>query len=108
MLTSIFLLPPALARFFDTGTGVKRSDIIGMILSRLGSFLEWMEHQSTLRLFATSLLVVYEGSPTCSTPTLDMRLVDFAHTYERTGEDITPDGNAVFGLRNFIEFMRQL
>ena len=97
-----------MSRFFDTGTGVRRSDIIALILSRLDRFLDWMNHQSKLRLFATSLLIVYEGSLSCTTPTLDMRLVDFAHTYEQTDQDVTPDGNALYGLKHFIEYLRQL
>lgn len=98
----------AVSRFFDAGDGEKRSDVISVILSRLGQFVDWMENQSLLRLFASSILIVYEGSPSSASPHVDMRLVDFAHTYERSEEDVSPDGNAVYGLRNFIDLLRQI
>ena len=72
--------------------------------------MDWMEKQDILRLFATSLLIVYEGGPVPGPDVkthLDIRLVDFAHTYEKKENDI-PDGNALYGIRRFIEYLQQL
>ena len=65
--------------------------------------------QTSLRLFATSLLIVYEGVPAnqddepAATP-VDIRLVDFAHTYEADpGSQAETDDNTLFGLENFTQ-----
>lgn len=79
------------------------------MLAKMTDFMEWMSKQTVLRLFATSLLIVYEGGPTPESGKthLDIRLVDFAHTYEKEAHDI-PDGNALYGIRRFIEHLQQL
>lgn len=68
-----------------------------------------MEKENSLSMFATSLLIVYEGGtlPVDGCGHLDMRLVDFAHTYEKESAD-TPDANALFGVRNYIRHLRLL
>ena len=83
-------------------------ELIIPMLDKLTSFTEWFESQTTLKLFATSLLIVYEGDrskPLTTDELLDIRLVDFAHTYERQPADVGPDENALFGLRNFMQFL---
>ena len=86
---------------------VNRVDVIPDILAKLQLFLSWFQMQTTLRLFATSLLIVYEGAPANqddTTTPVDIRLVDFAHTYEAglTGEGET-DSNTLYGLENFAQ-----
>ena len=39
---------------------------------------------------------------------LAIRLVDFAHAFERNPGDVGPDENILFGLRNLIEFLQRL
>lgn len=96
--------------FFDVGDGSYRTDIINGILTQLTAFVEWMDKQNYLSLFATSLLIVYEGGPTPlpgeKQGHLDMRLVDFAHTYEKKGS--CSDSNAIFGVRMYTKFLKQL
>ena len=91
----------------------KRSDVIGPIVERLYYFLHWMEQQKLYKLFATSLIIVYEGDTKRPIrkpkDLLDIRLVDFAHAYERNpNECCEPDYNTLFGLRNFIKYLEQL
>lgn len=96
-------------KFFEVGDGSHRTDIVKGILTKLTEFIRWMEKQNSLSLFATSLLVVYEGGPVpkegekCGH--LDMRLVDFAHTYEKESNDV-PDANALYGVRNYIRYLQ--
>lgn len=110
ILSSFFLSPSALNHFFADG---ERSDMIGPIVERLYYFLHWMEQQKLFKLFATSLIIVYEGD--MKRPIrkpkdlLDIRLVDFAHAYERNPQDgVEPDYNTLFGLQNFIKYLEQL
>ena len=102
----------ALNQFFMDG-GSKRSDVIGPIVERLYYFMHWMEQQKLYKLFATSLIIVYEGDTKRPIrkpkDLLDIRLVDFAHAYERNPKDCCePDYNTLFGLRNFIKYLEQL
>ena len=91
----------------------KRSDVIGLVVERLYYFLHWMEQQKLFKLFATSLIIVYEGDTKRPIrkpkDLLDIRLVDFAHAYERNQSDwCEPDYNTLFGLENFIKYLKQL
>jgi len=102
----------ALRKFFVSEDS-NRSDVIGPIIERLYYFTHWMERQKLFKLFATSLLIVYEGDT--SRPIrkprdlLDIRLVDFAHAYERNPGDFNePDYNTLFGLQNLIKYLEQL
>ncbi len=98
----------ALGHFFEAGHDTFRSDMINRIVSKLTSFKEWMETQSTLRLFATSLLIVYEGDPSLShnDDSLDIRLVDFAHCYEQNDNN-RPDGNVLYGVEVFMRYLNE-
>lgn len=91
----------------------KRYDVLGPVIERLYYFLRWMEQQKLFKLFATSLLIVYEGDTKRPIrkpkDLLDIRLVDFAHAYERSPNDgCGPDFNTLFGLQNFIKYLEQL
>ena len=77
-------------------------------MDRLNIYLRWFENQTAFKLFATSLLLVYEGDvsqPISPNELLAIRLVDFAHAIPG---DAKPDENILFGLRKFIEFLQIL
>lgn len=102
----------ALRKFF-VEDDTNRSDVLGPIIERLRIFLRLMEQQKLYRFFATSLLIIYEGDTRCpiSKPRdlLDVRLVDFAHAFERNPNDFSePDYNTMFGVKNFIKYLEQL
>jgi hypothetical protein len=92
----------AVRNFFVCGE-VNRVDVIPAILKKLELFLHWFRTQTSLRLFATSLLIVYEGDPANKGVPIDIRLVDFAHTYETVAAEGETDDNTLFGLENFTQ-----
>lgn len=104
----------ALRVFFLDGAH-KRSDAIAAISDRLFEFLDWIQTQASYKLFATSLLIIYEGDsnqPIKSPDQLvDVRWVDFAHAYEVECEEqseLNLDENTLFGLKNLIQFLERL
>ena len=86
------------------------------ISDRLYEFLDWIQTQASYKLFATSLLIIYEGDsnqPIKSPDQLmDVRRVDFAHAYEMECEpehsELNLDENTLFGLKNLIQFLERL
>ncbi len=101
----------AISHFFTDGSSNSHRHLIDLILDKLRVFAHWFTCQTTLKLFATSLLIVYEGDTSQPIPPeelLDIRLVDFAHTYERDPNESGLDENALFGLTNFILFLQKL
>ena len=87
----------------------KCSDAIAAISDRLYEFLDWIQTQASYKLFATSLLIIYEGDsnqPIKSPDQLvDVRWVDFAHAYEMECEE---ESDTLFGLKNLIQFLERL
>ena len=80
--------------FFNNGNTI-RLELLPLILKQLQPFYDWFESQLSYKLFATSLLIVYEGD--ISVPKQPViRLVDFAHTYDSSN---CLDENFLFGLR---------
>ena len=73
--------------------------------AKLRQFLNWFEQNTTLKLFATSLLIVFEGDRSVDECKIEIRLVDFAHAYKLGPGDCTHDENALFGMRNFLAFL---
>lgn len=80
--------------FFNNGNSV-RLDLLPLILKQLQPFYDWFESQISYKLFATSLLIVYEGDISLPKQPV-IRLVDFAHTYDSNN---CLDENFLFGLR---------
>ena len=101
----------ALNQYFMDGPR-KRHDVLNRLLAEVEDFKLWVESQTTFKLFATSLLVVYEGDATRPITTerdlLDIRLVDFAHAYERTPGDVRQDENLLYGLRSLVRTLKEL
>ena len=98
----------ALNRFFEDGS-TRRLDVIDSLLEQLVPFLQWTERQCTLKLFASSLLIVYEGDtsqPVSKDDLLKVKLVDFAHAYEKADDSV--DENCVFGMRVFMSYLKRL
>ena len=113
MFLYAFYFSTALKKFFMDGEVMNRSDVLGPIIERLNYFLHWMEYQKLFKLFATSVLIVYEGDRNrpIKKPKdlLDIRLVDFAHAYERNPKSFNePDYNTLFGLQNLVKYLEQL
>ena len=110
----LWLLYTALRVFFLDGSH-KRIDAIAAVSDRLYDFLDWIQTQASYKLFATSLLIIYEGDsnqPIKSPEQLiDVRWVDFAYACELKCEEqsqLTLDENVLFGLKNLIQFLERL
>lgn len=93
-MTLQFVFQLGLMLFFNNGSSV-RLELLPLILKQLQPFYDWFESQISYKLFATSLLIVYEGDTTLTRRPV-IRLVDFAHTYESSN---CLDENFLFGLR---------
>ena len=94
-------------------------DAIVAISDCFYDFLDWIQTQASYKLFATSLLIIYEGdsnqpikSP--ATSSMHVRWVDFAHAYEMECDhesehpELNLDENTLFGLKNLIQFLERL
>lgn len=57
--------PPGLAKFFYNGVSL-RKDAVSASICRVQRILRWFESQQQLTFYASSLLLVYEGLPSCS------------------------------------------
>lgn len=62
-----------LTRFFHNGENI-RKDAIYLIISKIQSILRWFESQTRLHFYASSLLLIYEGSPHGFNGTKHMRV----------------------------------
>lgn len=58
---------PGLAKFFHNGVSL-RKDAVSASICRVQQILQWFESQQQLTFFASSLLFVYEGLPSFSSP----------------------------------------
>ena len=93
----------ALAHFFGAPEYDHRA-IVRAVLERLVTLEEVMSKQHQFTFIASSLLIVYDGAVRSTRPSVDVRLVDFAHVFPTS----TSDENFLFGLRNCIEYLNML
>lgn len=63
----MFLFSPGLAKFFHNGVSL-RKDAVSASICRVQQILQWFESQQQLTFYASSLLFVYEGLPSFSSP----------------------------------------
>ena len=96
----------ALIDFLDNGTEI-RYDLLPAIIEKISDIKEWFASQTTFKLFATSILLIYEGSqaPGVDTSKVDVRLVDFAHAYF-SSEVADLGANCEFGAEQVLEHFR--
>lgn len=90
-----------ISMFFDQGT-TARYELIPVIQEKLITIQKWFEEQDEFRLYASSLLFVYEGSEESDQTQVDLRLVDFAHAYEHNQSEI--DKNYLFGVNKLVSY----
>lgn len=96
----------AIADFFNNGATF-RMDALSQFVDRLKSFYKVMEGvKDKFRFYSTSLLMVYEGDPD-SPPQINIKMIDFAHTFAMADSDVNDDGY-LFGLSNLIDLMEQI
>lgn len=98
----------AIAQYFYNGQ-VFRHPVLLEVIARLKEFQKVMQDMdSQFRFYSTSLLLMYEGCDTdYASPKVDIRMVDFAHTFVMSKGDIKDDGY-LFGLQNLINILEQI
>lgn len=78
--------------FFHNGI-ILRTVVIESVLQKLKNLKSAVEQQTSFRFYSTSLLIAYEGHPTRNL-TIDVRIIDFAHSILATPGKDTPDVSA--------------
>lgn len=99
-----------IAQFFSNGSHF-RLDLLKKFISKLIEFQKAAQNETRYRFYSTSLLLLYEGefddvSAKKETP-IDVRMIDFAHTYSLLKEEEQDDGY-LFGLQNFINILQAI
>uniref|UniRef100_A0A7S0BL78 Kinase n=1 Tax=Rhodosorus marinus TaxID=101924 RepID=A0A7S0BL78_9RHOD len=65
--------------FFDNGDGLRR-DVVSRCKSKLECLKSYVDAQRLFYFYSSSLLIVYEGDEEVTKPSVDVRMIDFAHT----------------------------
>ena len=91
--------------FFDQGSAT-RYELIPLMSEKLNVIQKWFEEQDEFKLYASSLLFVYEGAEDREQSKIDIRMVDFAHAYEHNQSEI--DQNYLFGVNKLVSFFQCL
>ena len=93
--------------FLDNGTEI-RYDLLPGILEKLNEIKEWFATQTTFKLFASSILLIYEGyqGPGVDGSRVDVRLVDFAHTTLATEAECDP--NCLFAAEQVLDHFEEI
>lgn len=99
--------PPGVLQYLHQGAET-RFDLVPVILSRVEQIRQWLQNQKQYRLYATSLLFVYEGDVHDGEDpvAIDVRMVDFAHTVESATSCI--DENFLFGVDRVAAFFQSI
>uniref|UniRef100_A0A914ZD38 Kinase n=1 Tax=Panagrolaimus superbus TaxID=310955 RepID=A0A914ZD38_9BILA len=104
-------LKKLLNKFFKTAHGDRRRAVCTDLLSKLARIRSIIASMDGLRLFGTSLLIVFEGNPNIPDNNLDARLIDFANaTCNGLSEAIHqgPDAGALLGIDNLVKILTSL
>ncbi|GMR48341.1 hypothetical protein PMAYCL1PPCAC_18536, partial [Pristionchus mayeri] len=80
------------------------AEVVPGFVDRLKDIALWFETQRILHFYSSSLLLIYEAAPSLP-PSIDIRLIDFSHTYPANGE---PDSNYIPGLAKLLEILKSL
>lgn len=83
-------------------------DRLPLLLRRLRELEECLVKHPKWRLYASSLLIVYEGDPSAdpADSIIDVRAIDFAHVFPIEDEGL--DDGYLFGLAKIIQFLERL
>lgn len=100
----------AIAQYFWNGKEY-RVDALAKLAETLRRLIEVVQSDAMTchyRFYATSLLLLYEGDTRGSSDTpVDLKMIDFAHTFPFQEGDPMDDGH-VFGLKNFLTILEQI
>ncbi len=92
-------MQPRVADFFFDGSRC-RIEELKTLVEKLEDLIEVIQDlEATYRIYSASLLLIYEGNPDEGKCNVDLRMVDFAHTFPFEEGNVQDDGY-VFGLKN--------
>uniref|UniRef100_A0A914CRJ1 Kinase n=1 Tax=Acrobeloides nanus TaxID=290746 RepID=A0A914CRJ1_9BILA len=107
-------LKKLVAKFLKTSAGQLRREICSRLLKMLESLRKVISESDGLRLFGTSLLIVFEGSPNVENSNeIDVRLIDFANAtfpgFNNSNSNAYsgPDAGCLLGLDTLIRFVEE-
>lgn len=95
----------------------QRREVIQPVYDRLCHFYQCVSQQDTFRFYSSSLLIIYEGQQSPSTPVrVDVRAIDFAHTInessalqnDKTQVHKGPDKGYLLGIKTLIDMFGEL
>jgi len=93
----------SLAEFFNQAKTPSKV-LVEAFLKKLREILKWFELQSKLRFYSSSLLFLFDAEDNQSEPTVDIRMIDFAHV-STISEEQGRDSEYLFGLQNLIRHL---
>ena len=100
-------IKPAISQFFYDGKRFKRNVIL-LLIEKIKKLIEVVESESnTYRFYSTSLLLLYEGDPEEEITSVDLKMIDFAHTFSLMDDQENDDGY-LFGLRNLVAALEDM
>jgi len=88
--------------YFNNGKEIRRS-LAPLFLEKLLKVQGWINSQTALRIYSSSLLFIYDGE---DSDEVELKMIDFAHVHEIT--DGGKDDGYITGMNNLIEFMKQI
>jgi len=103
---TVEVLKKTISNFFWNGK-TYNTHILQKFIAKLKALLAISQSELNYRLYSTSLLLLYEGSENPLYPTdVDIKMIDFAHAFEKTGK--TNDDGYVYGLGNLIQMLENI
>eukprot|EP00291_Cryptomonas_curvata_P016757 CAMPEP_0172163902 /NCGR_PEP_ID=MMETSP1050-20130122/7535_1 /TAXON_ID=233186 /ORGANISM="Cryptomonas curvata, Strain CCAP979/52" /LENGTH=407 /DNA_ID=CAMNT_0012834155 /DNA_START=53 /DNA_END=1273 /DNA_ORIENTATION=+ len=106
-----------LERFFNNGRRVRRR-LVPRFLDRLRQIQEVMEKQTAYHFFASSILFIYEGYEEAGDGAedagaddavrMDVRMIDFAHVFEKKESSSDTDASYCSGLANLMQVLEDI
>ena len=95
-----------------------RTDVISKVISTVQDLIGVLAKLETYRFYTASLLVTYdgvkanEGNSKSQSPSYDVRMIDFAHSTNRSFRDEVvhegPDQGFIQGLKSLVKILEQL
>jgi len=96
----------ALSQYFKNGKSF-RKNLIPHFLERLAKVQQWAENQGELRLYSSSVLLIYDGEEDENeVPRVEIRIIDFAHAFKI--EDGGKDHGYIFGINNLVKVLKEM
>eukprot|EP00128_Syssomonas_multiformis_P008785 Colp12_sorted_trinity150504_noHs@2320 len=103
---NVVTIKDCLAEFLKNDTR-PRYELLPHLLEKLRSLRKIIEGLKSYRFYSSSLLVIYEGDANINSSFVDVRMIDFAHSYCDT-ESQLPDYGQILGLDSLIRMFSEI